>query len=149
MPQLLKTIDEYTVERARDTYWLVFNTSYNDLHAFGKKLYSEDSYLNTAKTDQKAREEFIEYMRRNFPDTELTEVFDLVTVGYLVYPYLGSIAIDCDKDSEVFKALSEKYGNPYDAAQKNNAVFWILSYEDAQKFLNKKKNFIEAELESF
>ena len=45
MPQILQTIDEYIVkERKRDTFWLVFNTVYNDIHAFNKKLNSEDAF---------------------------------------------------------------------------------------------------------
>lgn len=37
MAQIIYTIDEYIVkERKRDTYWLVFNTVYNDVHAFKK-----------------------------------------------------------------------------------------------------------------
>lgn len=41
MAQIIYTIDEYIVkERKRDTYWLVFNTVYNDVHAF-KKSYKE------------------------------------------------------------------------------------------------------------
>ena len=35
MPKILKTLAEYVVEtRKRDTYWLVFNTAYNDIFAF-------------------------------------------------------------------------------------------------------------------
>ena len=38
MPIALYTIEEYIVkERKRDTYWLVFNTVYNDIHAFKKE----------------------------------------------------------------------------------------------------------------
>lgn len=35
MPRALYTIEEYVAkERKRDTYWLVFNTAYNDIFAF-------------------------------------------------------------------------------------------------------------------
>ena len=55
MPLILQTIDEYTVkERKKDTYWLVFNTVYNDVHAFKKELDSEDGfslYLDKKNTD--------------------------------------------------------------------------------------------------
>ncbi|MCT7433482.1 hypothetical protein N5T66_09300 [Aliarcobacter cryaerophilus] len=84
-------------------------------------------------------------MKTNFPQTKILEVFDLVSASYLIYPYLGSIAIDCEKDDEVFIALSEKYGNPYEDAIKNNAVFWVLDYENALKFHNERTEVIEGE----
>ena len=152
MPKLLYTIDEYTATvRKRDTYWLVFNTVYNDIHAFKKtQIASEDettSYLREEFTDEDARKEFLEFMQINFPSTKLIEVFDLVSSSYLIYPYLGSIAIECEKDDVVFTALSEKYGNPYDDAIRNNAVFWVLDYENALKFHNERTEVIENEFE--
>ena len=150
MPIALYTIEEYIVkERKRDTYWLVFNTVYNDIHAFKKEpTVNEDgsrNYLKKEFTDYKAREEFLEFMKINFPQTKLIEVFDLVSASYLIYPYLGSIAVDCEKDDEVFTALSEKYGNPYEDAISNNAVFWVLDYENALKFHNERTEVIEGE----
>lgn len=152
MAQIIYTIDEYIVkERKRDTYWLVFNTVYNDVHAFKKKLQrNEDdtsSYLSEKFTDNEAREEFLDFMKSNFPQTKIIKVFDLVNAGYLIYPYLGSMAIDCEKDDEVFIALSQKYGNPYDNAIKNNAVFWVLDYENAKKFHDERNEILEAEFE--
>jgi hypothetical protein len=74
MPVALYTIDEYVAtDRKRDTYWLVFNTVYNDIHAFKKKpTVNEDgsrNYLKKEFTDYKAREEFLEFMKINFPQT--------------------------------------------------------------------------------
>ena len=150
MPVALYTIEEYVVkERKRDTYWLVFNTVYNDIHAFKKEpTVNEDgsiNYLEKKFTDYKAREEFLEFMKINFPQTKILDVFDLVSASYLIYPYLGSIAIDCEKDDEVFTALSEKYGNPYQDAISNNAVFWVLDYENALKSHNERMEVIEGE----
>lgn len=150
MPIALYTIEEYIVkERKRDTYWLVFNTVYNDIHAFKKEpTVNEDgsrNYLKKEFTDYKAREEFLEFMKTNFPQTKLIEVFDLVSASYLIYPYLGSIAIDCEKDDEVFMALSEKYGNPYEDGIKNNAVFWVMTYDLALKSHNERMEVIEGE----
>ncbi len=150
MPVALYTIDEYVAkERKRDTYWLVFNTVYNDIHAFKMKpTANEDgsiNYLEKKFTDYKAREEFLDFMKTNFPQTKILDVFDLVSASYLIYPYLGSIAVDCEKGDEVFTALSEKYGNPYEDAIKNNAVFWVLDYENALKFHNERTEVIEGE----
>lgn len=149
MAKILYTIDEYTATvRKRDTYWLVFNTVYNDIHAF-KKTSNEnkDNYLEKEFTDYKAREEFLEFMKANFPQTKILDVFDLVSSSYLIYPYLGSIAIDCEKDDEVFIALSKKYGNPYDDAISNNAVFWVLDYDNALKFHNERTEITEKEFD--
>ena len=150
MPIALYTIEEYVVkERKRDTYWLVFNTVYNDIHAFKKEpTVNEDgsiNYLEKEFTDYKAREEFLEFMKINFPQTKILDVFDLVSASYLIYPYLGSIAVDCEKDDEIFKALSKKYGNPYDDAISNNAVFWSITYELALKFHNERMEVIDGE----
>ena len=162
MSEILKRVEEYIVEtRKRDTYWLVFNTVYNDIHAFKKEpTVNEDgsiNYLEKKFTDYKAREEFLEFMKINFPQTKILDVFDLVSASYLIYPYLGSIAIDCEKDDELFIALSEKYGKPvlvdynkddelsinlsenYKGTILNNAVFFELNYENALKFYNEKK----------
>ena len=49
------------------------------------------------------------------------------------------------KDDEVFMALSKKYGNPYEDAISNNAVFWVLDYENALKFHNERTEVIEGE----
>ena len=39
MPQILYTIDEYIATiRKKTSIWIVFNTVYNDIHAFGKKI---------------------------------------------------------------------------------------------------------------
>ena len=146
----LYTIEEYIVkERKRDTYWLVFNTVYNDIHAFKEEpTVNEDgsiNYLEKEFTDYKAREEFLEFMKINFPQTKILDVFDLVSASYLIYPYLGSIAIDCEKDDEVFVALSEKYGNPYEDGIKNNAVFWVMTYDLALKSHNERMEVIEGE----
>ena len=119
MPKLLYTIDEYTATvRKRDTFFMVFNTVYNDIHAFKKEpeINSLDGiftgYLNEEFTNNKARDEFLQFMEKEFPNTKLIEVFDSVDSSYMTYPYLGSIAVDCEENDEVYKALSEKYGNP-------------------------------------
>ena len=152
MPVALYTIDEYvTKERKRDTYWLVFNTVYNDIHAFKKEpTVNEDgsiNYLEKEFTDYKAREEFLEFMKINFPQTKILDVFDLVSASYLIYPYLGSIAIDCEKDDEVYNAICKKYEDLIGMALSNNAVFWVISYEIALKFYKERKEACESELE--
>lgn len=135
MPRILYTIDEYIAKkRQKTTIWIVFNTVYNDVHAFNKEIEGDyfGIYLNEEYTDQEARQEFLDFMTKHFPDTKLVEVFDLVGKSWLQWPYLGSIAIDTDIGSDAYNALSEKYGNPFDEATINNKVLWVMKYEDAK-----------------
>lgn len=149
MPVILKSVDDYVVEiRKKDTFWFVFNKGYNNLYAY--KLKSENfDFLNKEDTDYEARNDFLNYMKENFPNTKLVDVFDLVNSSYVVYPYLGSILVECDKDDEVFLKLSEKYGNPYEEAKGNNCeenytknvVFWMIDLKNATEFYQDKNNY--------
>ena len=150
MPIALYTIEEYVIkERKRDTYWLVFNTVYNDIHAFKKEpTVNEDgsiNYLEKKFTDYKAREEFLEFMKINFPQTKILDVFDLVSASYLIYPYLGSIAIDCEKNDEVYNALCKKYEDETEIPKSNSAVFWSITYEVALNSYKKRTEVIDSE----
>lgn len=138
MPKLLPTIEEYVAaDVRRQGYWIVFNTSYNDVHAFKKKPSVDEEtglhrYLVEEDTDELARSEFLSYMKTNFPDVRLVEVFDLVGLSYMIWPYLGSIAIDMQPGDAVYAAISEKYNDPEKDATVNNAVLWTMTLENAQ-----------------
>ena len=154
MPQILKTIEDYVVnDRKRDTYFMVFNTVYNDIHAFNKEPEIDSlkeiftGYLNKKFTDNKARDEFLQFMQKEFQNTKLIEVFDLVDSSYLTYPYLGSIAVDCEENDEVFMAICKKYEDSNGMALSNNAVFWVITYDMALKFYKERKEACESELE--
>lgn len=154
MPQILKTLAEYVVEtRKRDTFYMVFNTVYNDIHAFNKEPEIDSlkeiftGYLNEKFTDNKARDEFLQFMKKEFPNTKLIEVFDLVDSSYMAYPYLGTIAVDCEENDEVYNAICKKYENPNGEALSNNAVFWVITYDIALKFYKERKEAWESELE--
>ncbi|MFA9240428.1 MAG: hypothetical protein ACEQSQ_11160 [Candidatus Paceibacteria bacterium] len=154
MPQILKTLAEYVVEtRKRDTFYMVFNTVYNDIHAFNKEPEIDSlkeiftGYLNEKFTDNKARDEFLQFMKKEFPNTKLIEVFDLVDSSYMTYPYLGTIAIDCEENDEVYNAICKKYEDLKGMALSNNAVFWVISYEIALKSYKERKEAWESELE--
>ena len=149
MSEILKRVEEYIVEtRKRDTYWLVFNTAYNDIFAFDiePELKPSDGLfamysvcLNEKFVDNQARDEFLQFMQKEFPNTKLIEVLDLIGASYKNNPYLGSIVVDCEKDDKVFLALSQQYGNPYEGVISNNAAFWVLDYENALELYNEKK----------
>lgn len=167
MPKTLKRVEEYIVEtRKRVTYWLVFNTAYNDLFVFDiePEVKSSDGVLamyevclNKKFIDNEVRDEFLQFMQTKFSNTKLIEVLDLIGASYKNCPYLGSIVVDCEKDDELFIALNEKYGKPvivdynkddelsinlsgnYEGTISNNSVFFELNYENALKFYNEKK----------
>lgn len=146
MPKLLYTIEEYiAVHRKKETLWIVFNTRYNEIHAL-KQLPDDDFSWNDEKcTDNNARQSFIAYMEENFPQVELVEVFDMVSLSYLQWPYLGSIAINADIGTEVYKALCEKYDNPDGNPKNINAVLWTMTYEVAKKHHEGRKEVLDAE----
>jgi hypothetical protein len=134
MPVALKTIEEIVATQfKRQGYWMVFNRTYNDLHAFRKEV-DHSRYLKKEETDESARAEFITYMQENFPDVKTYQVFDLVSTCHIVWPYLGSIAIDMDEGDAVYQALCAKYNDPADDGNSNTAVLWTVSYEDAVTF---------------
>jgi hypothetical protein len=138
MPQLLPTIEEFiATDIQRQGYWIVFNTSYNDVHALKKQPEVDEEtgkrrYLVEEDTDEAARNDFLDYMKTNFPEVRLVNVFDRVGLSFLIWPYLGSIAIDMQQGDAVYAALSEKYNDPELDTHVNNAVLWTMRYKDAQ-----------------
>lgn len=149
MPQIIPTIEEYVaITRKEDTIYMVFNTVYNDVHAFKKEVdtdYLSENYLEKEHTDYAAQKEFLDFMSSNFPDTKLQEVFDLVHSGYLQWPFLGSYAIDTPINSEVYNALVNKYENEDGTPKSNNAVLWLLPYVEAVKFHKEREEVLDAE----
>ena len=151
MPRLLKTLTEYVATiRKRETYFMVFNTVYNDIYAFGNEQNSAENgiygYLNKKYVNNIARDEMINFMKDNFPNVKLEEVFDMVSPGYMVYPYLGTIVIDCEKDDEVYNAICKKYEDELGNPLSKDAVFWSISYEIALKNYNEVKQMWDDEL---
>ena len=74
--------------------------------------------------------------------TKILDVFDLVSASYLIYPYLGSIAVDCEKDDKVFLALSQKYGNPYEGVISNKIAKQV--FEEMAQTGEQPKAIVEA-----
>ncbi|MEY4504322.1 MAG: hypothetical protein RL154_615 [Pseudomonadota bacterium] len=142
MQEDLDVVQEYAAsERKKDTMWMVFNTVYNNVHAFSME--EKDNYLNPAMTDSNARSEFFQFMKTNYLDVGLVKVLDLVTTEYLELPYLGSIAIDADIGSDVYNALVEKYGDPTKEPNSNNAVLWVIEYKDALDAWKRREGAID------
>lgn len=132
MPIVLPTIQEYTVSIDKMSFWLCFNEAYNRFYVHKERTKGE-SVFDEKHIDNEAREEFLQFMDTHFPQAKLTPVFDLVSVGYLEYPYLGSIAVDCDENDEIYKALCEKYEDENGHPKSLNAVFYSMDLEFAKK----------------
>jgi len=142
MPKALYVIEEYIATvRKKPTIWMVFNRIYNDIHR--KKIDPTEEvlekYLKAEETDYHARDVFLAFMKTNFPDIDLHDVFDFVPLYWIHWPYLGSIAIDADIGSPAYIALSEKYGDPYENSGVNNANIWIMEPEDATEIWKRRE----------
>lgn len=150
MAQLLYTIEEYIAEhRKKDSVWMVFNTRYNELHALHIKPEEDEfgicpSYDKTF-TDNEARQVFLDFMKEQFPKVPLVKVFDLVGLGWIEWPYLGSIAIDADVGSDVYKALCDKYGDAYEDPISTNQALWVMEYKDALSLHEKRSKALDDE----
>ena len=64
-------------------------------------------------------------------------------IGFIQYPYLGSLLIDTPQNSKVYNALIKKYGNSYSKEKENNKALWIMNYEKAWKLEEKNEKFFE------
>ncbi|MBK1720545.1 hypothetical protein [Thiocystis violacea] len=102
------------------------------MHSF-KTAGDAFSSLDPEATDESARDEFIQLMQEHFPEVELHDVFDFVSMGWESWPYLGSIALGIEQDSPVYNALVEKYERPEGGPRSCNAVFWALPYDVAKQ----------------
>ena len=138
MPIAMKTICQYIVEgRKKDTIYMVFNSAYNKAIL---KIEDVENPVDETKTDEKTREEFLEFMKTNLPNVKLVPVGDYVPLSLLQWPYLGTIAIDVDIDSKEFEIITKKYGNPYeDEFINDTTLLWIMPYEEAVKIWEQRK----------
>lgn len=85
-------------------------------------------------------------MQENFPNVKLESVFDYWDSGRLIFPYLGSVAIDCDEGDEVYEAIDKRYSDERGDPKSANAVFWYIDLEVAQKIKQERDKSFEAEL---
>lgn len=146
MAVALKTIEEYTLKRGKRSFWMNFNVAYNEIRAFGNtKNYQNMFDVDKKHTDNQAREEFLNFMQESFPNTKLEYIFDPWGSGWLEFPYLGSIAIDCDEGDEVYEAIDQRYGDEKGDPRSANAVFWYMDLEVAQKIQKERDEDFEGE----
>lgn len=146
MAVALKTIEEYTLKRGKRSFWMNFNVAYNEIRAFGNtKNYQSMFDVDKKHTDNQAREEFLNFMQESFPNTKLEYIFDPWGSGWLEFPYLGSIAIDCDEGDEVYEAIDQRYSDEKGDPRSANAVFWYMDLEVAQKIQKERDEDFEEE----
>jgi len=138
MPIAMKTICQYIAEdRKKDTIYMVFNSAYNKAIL---KIEDVENPVDETKTDEKTREEFLEFMKTNLPNVKLVPIGDYVPLSLLQWPYLGTLAIDVDIDSKEFEIITQKYGNPYeDNFINDTTLLWIMPYEEAIKIWEQRK----------
>lgn len=142
MEEEFETVDEYIAsERKKPSFWMVFHTIYNDVHGFGKEVTEHEraNYINPAFVDNDARNEFLSFMKNNFVDIKLVKVLDSMSTDFLELPYLGSILVDADIDSDVYKALCEKYGAPDYEPNSSSAVLWYMDEVEAMQNWKKRE----------
>jgi hypothetical protein len=150
MAQILQTIEEYiSQERKKDTIFISFNEPYAKARMGISLEENQDglmSFLNKDKTHWDKRDEFIQWMRETYPNVHFKDVFDNVPVGYLEWPFLGTIALDVEIDSVEYHAINNRYEDEHGEPKALDAVVWIMSYDVAKDLHAKKEAMWEAEL---
>lgn len=154
MPRVLKTIEQYIAEdRKKDTIYITYNEPYAKAYMgipLGPNDKDEDGFmefLNKDKTNWDKREEFVRWMKDTYPHVHLEDVFDNVPLGYLQWPYLGSIAIDVEIDSPEYYAINNRYEDENGEPKSLDAVVWVMHYDTAKELHAKKEAMWEAEFE--
>lgn len=151
MPQVLDTIEGYiTNVRKIDTIFITFNEEYSKAF-MGVKEPAEDEgfgdWLDEKNTNWEKREEFKHFIAEAMPYIKLTDVYDNVPIGYIEWPFLGTIAIDVEIDSPEYHAINSRYEDENGEPKSFDAVIWIMTYEQAKPLWQKKEEFLEAEFD--
>lgn len=141
MPQVLDTIEGYiTKVRKKDTIFIGFSPTYAKVFM---DLPMEDEstfgWLDKENVNWEKREEFKQFMAKNMPDIKLTDVFDNVPLGYIVWPFLGTIAIDVEINSAEYDAINSRYEDKHGTPYSLDSVVYIMKYDDAVKAYEKRK----------
>ncbi len=151
MPRLLRTIEQYiATKRKKDTIFITFNEPYARAK-MGISVETEEdemkSFLDKKKTNWEKRENFIQWMKENFPQIELEDVFDNVPIGYIEWPFLGTVAIDVEIDSPEYNAINARYEDEKGDPKSLDAVVWIMEFDVAKDLHEKKEIFLKDEFD--
>jgi len=142
MAQLLKTIEEHIAQdRKQTTLFINFSHTYNKTR-LGIPFERDNEpffWLNKDNVNWDKRTEFQIYMAKNYPNINLTDVFDSVPPEYEVWSFLGTIALDVEVESSEYNAICNAYENPDGFPKSLDAVMYIMTPEEAE-FLNNQKS---------
>lgn len=148
MAVAIKSIEEYTIKRGKRSFWMCFNIAYNEIQAYGNTTNYDCMFdVDKKHTDIQAREEFLNFMKENFPNIQLENIFDCWGSEWLEFPYLKSIAIDCDEGDEVYRAIDERYSDKSGAPKSSSAVFWYIDLEVAQRIQQQRNEALAGEFD--
>ena len=143
MSQLLTTIEEHIVHcRKQTTLFINFSPTYNKTR-LGIHFDRDDDpffWLKQENVNWKKREEFQAYMAKTYPQITLTDVYDSVPPEYEVWSFLGTIALDLEVGSPEYNAICSAYENPDGSPKALDAVFYIMTLEEAQTLINQKSS---------
>ncbi|MBN2894648.1 MAG: hypothetical protein JXK05_01980 [Campylobacterales bacterium] len=140
-------VSRYVVEewvatvRQKDSFWMVFHKTYNDLYALNLPMTLERSklLLDESEIDTQECDAFLAFMAKEFPSVRLTLLGDLMPLSLVVWPYLDSIGIEADLGSDVYNALAERYNLIENDPKSNGAVLWGMYLDDGMKFWKKRE----------
>lgn len=151
MPKLLDSIEGYIAKvRKKDTIYIGFNESYAKVFLGMEEPISQEhpfEWLDKEKTNWEKREEFKRFMAKELPDINLVDVYDYVPPTYLVWPFLGTIAINIDAGSVEERLISSRYEDEKGNPKSLDAVVYIMSYEDAKRRWEQRDEIERAEYE--
>lgn len=143
MPQLLDSIEGYiTNVRKKDTIFIGFNELYAKVFLGMEDPFSQEEpfqWLDKEKTNWDKREEFKRFIAKELPEINLIDVYDYVPLTYLVWPFLGTIAIDVEIGSPEYDAINSRYEDEHGNPKSLDAVVYIMSYEDAKRRWEKRQ----------
>lgn len=84
-------------------------------------------------------------MAKNYPNINLTDVFDSVPPEYEVWSFLGTIALDVEVGSPEYNAICYTYENSDGSPKSLDAVMYIMTPEEAEFLINQKSPYEEQE----
>ena len=153
MSIILRTIYDYIVnKRKKDTLIISFNPICHNLYSGNDDKNISFVHLLEDSTNTKKQQEFVEFMKYNYPKVHIERIFDYSSKFGNIS--LGSYAIDCEctTSDKVYNALHKKY---MDKENNTDCILQEMSYEDAKNIYDEREKYkkktltLEEELEFF
>ena len=141
MARLLKTIEEHIAqERKKETLFVNFSHTYNKTRLDIPYEKDDDVFfwLKKENVNWEKRTEFQAFIAENYPNVNLTDVFDVVPPEYEVWSFLGTIALDVEVGSSEYIEICKAYENPDGSPKSLDAVMYIMTPEEAETLVKRK-----------